>query len=111
KYTSVGLGLLVASTTGVVDAAFTQRTTEMQALPKATQSVAAPELVEPGWLKQKRAQAVAKGQKNSTTSARVVTYDVTTRGAVVANVAEFRALANATLNDSRGWARLGVSFK
>lgn len=41
---------------------------------------------------------------------RVVTYSVTTRGAVTANLAEFKQQANQTLNDSRGWSRLGVKF-
>lgn len=43
-------------------------------------------------------------------TARVVSYDVQTRGAIMANVDEFKSLANQTLNDSRGWSRLGVRF-
>lgn len=42
---------------------------------------------------------------------RVVTYSVETRGAITADVAEFKAQANQTLNDARGWSRLGVSFQ
>lgn len=41
---------------------------------------------------------------------RVVTYSVTTKGGVTASLAEFKQQANQTLNDSRGWSRLGVSF-
>jgi len=41
---------------------------------------------------------------------KTVTYDVTTKGAISANVAEFKRLANQTLNDGRGWAQLGVQF-
>jgi hypothetical protein len=41
---------------------------------------------------------------------RTVTYHVETRGAVTADVAQFKQQANQTLNDSRGWSRLGVSF-
>jgi hypothetical protein len=41
---------------------------------------------------------------------RIVTYSVTTRGAVTASLSEFKQQANQTLNDSRGWSRLGVSF-
>jgi hypothetical protein len=41
---------------------------------------------------------------------RVVTYSVTTRGATTASLSEFKQQANQTLNDSRGWSRLGVSF-
>lgn len=42
---------------------------------------------------------------------RTVTYDVTTRGTITANLDEFKSQANQTLNDSRGWRRLGVEFK
>ena len=41
---------------------------------------------------------------------RVVTYHVETRGAVTADINQFKQQANQTLNDSRGWSRLGVSF-
>ena len=113
KYVSVGLGLLVASTTsGASSAVFSEKLAAMQMLPKTTQSAKAPELVVPAWLKQKRAEAAAKGQSSqSSSSVRTVTYDVTTRGKITASVADFRSLANATLNDGRGWSRLGVSFK
>jgi hypothetical protein len=39
-----------------------------------------------------------------------VTYDVITRGTITADFAIFKANANATLNDSRGWSQLGVHF-
>ncbi len=42
---------------------------------------------------------------------KTVTYTVTTKGAVTANMDEFRTFAAATLNDARGWARLGVAFE
>lgn len=41
----------------------------------------------------------------------VVTYDVSTRGTITADVATFKSQAAATLNDSRGWTRLGATFK
>ncbi len=44
-------------------------------------------------------------------ASRQVTYVVETRGAMSANVNEFKQVANQTLNDSRGWNRLGASFK
>ena len=40
----------------------------------------------------------------------VVTYSVTTRGVISADVAEFAQLAQETYSDSRGWSRLGVTF-
>lgn len=39
-----------------------------------------------------------------------VTYDVTTRGSVTADLSQFKAYANETLNSSLGWSRLGVRF-
>jgi hypothetical protein len=41
---------------------------------------------------------------------RAVSYRVETRGAITADVAQFKALANETLNNPLGWARLGVTF-
>lgn len=42
--------------------------------------------------------------------ASIVTYDVTTRGTITADFAEFKTLAYQTLSDARGWAKLGVRF-
>lgn len=41
---------------------------------------------------------------------RTVTYDIATRGAITADLDTFKAQANQTLNDERGWSRLGVQF-
>lgn len=43
-------------------------------------------------------------------ASRIVTYTIATRGAITANLDEFRSVVAATLNDSRGWTRLGVAF-
>jgi hypothetical protein len=42
---------------------------------------------------------------------RTVTYDVTTRGAITADLATFKSQAAATYADEKGWSRLGVVFK
>ncbi len=42
---------------------------------------------------------------------KTVTYSFTTKGVVTANMDEFRSVVAATLNDSRGWTRLGVAFE
>lgn len=42
--------------------------------------------------------------------ARVVTYRVETRGVITADMDEFISQTAQTLNDSRGWTRLGVRF-
>ena len=36
---------------------------------------------------------------------------MTTKGNITASLSEFKALANQTLNDARGWARMGVGFQ
>ena len=79
-------------------------------------SITLPKLEEPEWLmKQKQAEAAQKAAAASASatmnSGRTFTYSVTTRGAVTANFSEFQAQANQSLNDPRGWARMGVSFK
>ncbi|MEO5691119.1 MAG: DUF3152 domain-containing protein [Candidatus Saccharimonadales bacterium] len=58
-----------------------------------------PKLATPSWL------------APAPSAARVVTYAVTTRGTVTADLSEFKSVVNATLNDGRGWTRLGVSFR
>jgi hypothetical protein len=72
-----------------------------------------PTIEQPDWLKQQlaaeaAAQAAAGARRAS--SSIVVTYDVSTKGAVYASLDEFKLLANQTLNDARGWARMNVSF-
>ena len=42
---------------------------------------------------------------------RTVSYHVETRGRIVSNLATFRRLAHASLNDPRGWRVTGVRFK
>lgn len=42
---------------------------------------------------------------------RTVKYRVVTRGKITTSLATFRAQAQATLNDPRGWRGMGVSFK
>lgn len=116
-------GVVMATTTGLpVVTTASQMTTNtvavsqvasLRTLPQVLENVKAPALREPGWLvQQKAAEAAAVAQRAAQRRAvTVVTYDVTTKGTVVANLAEFRTQASATLNDSRGWARLGVSFQ
>lgn len=38
------------------------------------------------------------------------TYSISTRGTITADLSEFKQQANATLNDSKGWSRLGIQF-
>lgn len=80
----------------------------VQELPTALSSIKAPTVDDPAWLQQKKA---ARAQAAAQASTRTVTYDVTTRGTITASLAEFKTDANQTLNDSRGWAQLGVRFQ
>ena len=82
--------------------------TELSSLKSSLAAVKAPDVQSPQWLKDQDAAAAASRQVPIT---RTVTYSVTTRGVITANLAEFRDQAHATLNDPRGWARLGVSFQ
>lgn len=82
----------------------------LQSLPTALGEIKTPILQDPEWLKQQNAAAAAQ-QARTPQATKVVTYSVITRGAISANVAEFRIQANATLNDQRGWSRMGVAFQ
>lgn len=42
---------------------------------------------------------------------KTIRYDVTTRGMITADMEEFSRLAHETLNDSRGWSRMGLTFE
>ncbi len=82
----------------------------LQTLPSAVTGIKAPSLAEPGWLQQQNA-AEAAAKRASVPKTALVTYSVTTRGTITANLAEFKSQANATLNDARGWSRMGVAFQ
>lgn len=61
-------------------------------------SATMPKLATPAWM------------EASTALESSVSYEVKTRGTIRADLAEFKRQAAETLNDSRGWSRLGVSF-
>lgn len=90
-----------------------ERLAELQELPETIQSITAPQLDWPAWYleqiaAEQRAAATARHSNNE--RGKVFTYSVKTDGAS-SSLAEFSALANATLNDPRGWAKLGVTFQ
>lgn len=94
----------------------------LQILPATISNIKSPELKTPEWLRiqieaqqaaelaSRQATEQATRQQNATHSG-TFTYDVTTRGSIIADFVEFESQANQTLNDARGWARLGVSFQ
>src|SRR5664279_686332 len=79
----------------------------LQDLPAALDGVKLPTIKDPAWL---TAIKVAEQNARKPASQQTVTYSVTTKGVITASLDEFRQQANATLNDGRGWARLGVTF-
>ena len=80
---------------------------DMTTLHSVIPNIKAPAVESPKWLKDQDAAAAAASRPVTGS----VTYSVTTKGAVTANLAEFKQQANVTLNDGRGWARLGVRFQ
>lgn len=92
---------------------------DTKSVKEVVETIRLPELEQPKWLKQeiaaekqKNAASTSAQTQSSTTKANiVVTYDTTTRGSITANFSEFKSLANQTLNDARGWSRMGVAFK
>lgn len=107
---SIGYGatasvMMLASsttTTSVINPA------DYSSMRESLKEIQLPELDQPAWLKKQLAQEEAQARKAASTV--TVTYDVTTKGAVYASLSEFKLLANQTLNDSRGWARMNVKF-
>ncbi len=80
------------------------------------QATSAPELETPAWYKkqvedEQRKQQTANAQAPTNNNAKItVTYSVSSNGATRGNVQEFAQLANATLNDPRGWSQLDAKF-
>lgn len=69
----------------------------------------------PQWYEQQvaaekaRATSVTSGVKPATE--RIVTYTLGTKGVTSSDMSEFAVQVNQTLNDARGWVRLGVIFQ
>jgi hypothetical protein len=102
-----------STSSSTTSTALSSQVVNLQRIPATIAAFKMPTLTEPQWLKDQNAaeQAQVAAQAKKAAVSRVVTYDVATKGAIVANFAEFRTQANATLNDGRGWSRLGVSFQ
>jgi hypothetical protein len=104
----------LASTTSNEQANITQLVT-LQTLSQTISTIKAPTLKDPAWLVQQNAAeaaaAAAARQQANASQSKIITYDVTTKGTITSSIAEFRSQANATLNDARGWPRMGVAFQ
>lgn len=113
---SGGTGSLVQFASVSGDNSPTSRVMQLESLPATIESLSLPSIKEPKWLADQKAAekaaAAAAGLRAVQAGQQVtVTYDVTTKGSITASLAEFKQQANQTLNDARGWARMGVIFK
>lgn len=112
---TAGAAVLASSTAGVAPAPPSVDPANYSSLRQTVKQVSVPTIDQPQWLKdQLAAEAAAAQQAQSAgrTAATTITvnYDVSARGNVSASLAEFKAQANQTLNDARGWARMNVRF-
>jgi hypothetical protein len=124
-YSSAGVVLAISSGAGVPLGSLVStlgppsgvsELSQLETLPEDIKSIKLPPVKEPQWLVDQkaaeRAAAAAAGLRAANLAQKVtVTYSVSTKGAITASLAEFKQLANATLNDDRGWARMGVIFR
>src|SRR5438128_1834777 len=75
-------------------ASLSAQITKLPQTPSVLSTFKAPRLADPQWLKdQNAAEAAAKAAQQA--NRRTVSYSVTTRGIISANLAEFKAQANA----------------
>lgn len=123
-YSSAGVALALSGGTGSLvqfasvpnDNSPISNVVQLETLPGVVASLKAPTLKEPQWLSDQKAAehaaAAAAGMRVMQPGQKItVTYDISTKGAITASLAEFKTMANQTLNDSRGWARMGIAFK
>lgn len=122
----IGVGLIGVAVTGsitVVNARQASNDTssqiaalaELQTISSSVAELQAPTLKDPQWLEAQlaaeKAAAAAQQRAVPAVGARIVTYSVTSWGAISASLPEFRQQVNVTLNDGRGWSQMGVSFQ
>ncbi len=113
-YVVIGVALVAASSVNAakMDAI---NPAEYSGLRATISKLGVPTIEQPEWLKQQLAAEAAAAQQAAAAARRAattitVTYDVSTRGGIYANLSEFKLLANQTLNDARGWSRMNVKF-
>lgn len=84
---------------------------QLEPLSEKIKLVGIPKVKEPKWLSDQKNAERQAAQRAMVANKKVVTYDVTTKGAITASLDDFKKQANETLNDLRGWARMGVVFQ
>ncbi len=100
------------SFTGSVDAqkAVQANISKVQKLPSSLARLAPPATERPDWYKQQVAQETRASKRNKPNRSEV-TYTISTKGKTSSDLSEFARQSNETLNDSRGWSQLGVTFR
>lgn len=86
---------------------------DIQVLPGVMNNIKTPLIDNPDWLDAEIAAAAAASKRviASPSTSSTVYYSVAAKGVITSDLDEFKAQANQTLNDGRGWARMGVSFQ
>lgn len=90
---------------------------DLQELPGVISAFSAPKIEKPQWYveqvkaEQARAAQVNQQAGNKPASGQVVSYSISTAGVTSSNLSVFSREVNQTLNDGRGWSRLGVTFQ
>lgn len=110
---SIGWSVASAASNLTIDRAqAADKLQDLQSISQIVGSIEPPKIQQPQWYKDQIAaeQAARNAARQHSSSNRIVTYTVSTRGVTRSNLAEFSAQANQTLNSPRGWAQLGLSF-
>lgn len=109
---SVGYGAVsvvtLATTPGVMPQGALQPS-DVSSFTTSVKEMSPPTIKTPKWLIKKRQERAAAAQTRPTSE--VIQYTVGTKGDIRSSLQEFSALANDTLNDSKGWSQLGVTFR
>lgn len=103
-FSSVFVGLAGASKEGD---GIRHRLDSLQSLPGAISEFTPPKFDKPTWYQEQEKAESAKKRGGG----RVVTYTVSTRGAVSSDLGVFATQVNETLNSPYGWSQLGISFQ
>lgn len=74
--------------------------------PSSLAALKSPNIEAPSWH-----SGAQSAKKTKPTVRKEVTYTISTKGDVHSNVAEFSKQVSETLNDSRGWSRMGIHFR
>lgn len=114
--TTAGVTLLATTGAPVLQ---TDQLNSLQKLPDTVAEFTVPTFERPAWYKkqvadEKKAQEAAQSNARKATQSatgRTVTYSLSTAGATSSDLGEFSSQVNQTLNDARGWARMGIGFQ